>query len=308
MLRVEALRKRYGAAVAVDGISFVVEPGEVFGLLGPNGAGKTTAIECILGLRRADEGQIEIGGCDALAHRSSVRAMLGAQLQSTALPDKITVREALRLFATFHRSDSRVEEWIDKLGLREKAGARFESLSGGQRQLLGLGLAMISEPRLLVLDEPSAGLDPGMRRTFFELVREARSGGAAVLLSTHHLAEAERLCDRLAVLERGRMLATGRPRDLIDGAALRTSLIFSLDGTLAEPALRGMVGVTEVRRIGEQWSLRTADPNQTLLALTRQALAGGVDLLELEVRRPTLEDYFFHLTGRSWPDEEDPAA
>ncbi len=225
-LAVDGLERRYGAVMAVDGISFQVAAGEVFGLLGPNGAGKTTTLECILGLVRPDAGQIEI---ESDVDPARARAKVGAVLQATGLPDKITPREALTVFGAFYPAPLGAQTLLERFGLVEKADAAFDTLSGGQKQRLALALAFAGNPRLLLLDEPTTGLDPQMRREVQDHIAGMREEGRAVLLATHDMAEAERLCDRIAVIAQGRIVATGAPRDLIaaSGAATLEDMILT---------------------------------------------------------------------------------
>jgi ABC-2 type transport system ATP-binding protein len=215
----QGLTRRYGAVTAVDGISFAVGAGEIFGLLGPNGAGKTTTLECILGLGRPDAGRITICGQDARVDPRATRAKIGAVLQATGLQDKITPREALDLFRTFYPGPADSGALLERFGLREKQDAAYDTLSGGQKQRLALALAFVGDPQVFVLDEPTAGLDPQMRREVQDHVRAMKDAGRAVLLATHDMDEAERLCDRLAVIAGGRIVASGTPRELIYGAA-----------------------------------------------------------------------------------------
>ena len=224
VLAVHGLARRYGAVKAVDGISFEVSAGEVFGLLGPNGAGKTTTLESILGLVRPDAGRIAIEG---EAGPAKVRDKLGAVLQATGLPDKITPREALTVFGAFYPAPRTPQMLLERFGLVEKADATFDALSGGQKQRLALALAFVGNPRLLLLDEPTTGLDPQMRREVQDHIAGMREEGRAVLLATHDMAEAERLCDRIAVIAGGRIIATGTPRELIaaSGAATLEDMI-----------------------------------------------------------------------------------
>jgi ABC-2 type transport system ATP-binding protein len=225
-LAVHGLERRYGAVKAVDGIGFEVVAGEVFGLLGPNGAGKTTTLESILGLVRPDAGRIEIEGN---ADPARMRAKVGAVLQATGLPDKITPREALMVFGSFYPAPLDSQTLLERFGLTEKADAAFDTLSGGQKQRLALALAFVGNPRLLLLDEPTTGLDPQMRREVQDHIAAIREEGRAVLLATHDMAEAERLCDRIAVIAQGRVLVTGAPRDLIAafGAATLEEMILA---------------------------------------------------------------------------------
>jgi ABC-2 type transport system ATP-binding protein len=214
-IAVRNLARRYGAVQAVDGVSFEVAAGEIFGLLGPNGAGKTTVVESILGLIRADEGGIEICGIDARAQPRRAREKIGAVLQATGLQDKITPREALDAFAAFYPAPLQSGELLERFGLREKQSTTYENLSGGQKQRLALALAFVGDPQVLVLDEPSTGLDPQMRRDVQDHIRAMKDARRAVLLTTHDMAEAEKLCDRIAVIASGRIVVTGSPRALI---------------------------------------------------------------------------------------------
>ena len=217
-IAVQGLTRRYGAVTAVDGISFDLNAGEIFGLLGPNGAGKTTTLECILGLNRPDAGRIEICGVDARTDPRAARARIGAVLQATGLQDKISPREALDLFRSFYSRPLATDVLIDRFALREKQDAAYDTLSGGQKQRLALALAFVGDPHVFVLDEPTAGLDPQMRREVQGHIRAMKDAGRAVLLATHDMDEAERLCDRLAVIAGGRIVATGTPKDLIAGS------------------------------------------------------------------------------------------
>jgi ABC-2 type transport system ATP-binding protein len=211
---VKDLSRRFGAVQAIDHIGFEVAAGEIFGLLGPNGAGKTTTLECILGLTAPDEGRVEICGVDALRSPRLAREKIGAVLQTTGLQDKITPREALDLFAAFQPAPLKTGPLLQRFGLAEKAGAAFESLSGGQKQRLALALAFVGEPQALLLDEPTAGLDAQMRRDVQDHIRALKDNGRAVLLATHDMQEAEKLCDRIAVIAQGRIVAMGTPHEL----------------------------------------------------------------------------------------------
>jgi len=214
-ISVQGLTRRYGAMMAADGISFEVGAGEIFGLLGPNGAGKTTTLECILGLNRPDAGRITICDEDVLGNPRAAQAKVGAVLQATGLQDKITPREALDLFHSFYSKPVATDVLIDRFGLGEKQGAAYDTLSGGQKQRLALALAFVGDPQVFVLDEPTVGLDPQMRREVQDHIRAMRDMGRAVLLATHDMDEAERLCDRLAVIAGGRIVASGTPQELI---------------------------------------------------------------------------------------------
>jgi ABC-2 type transport system ATP-binding protein len=212
---VQGLSHRYGGVQAVDGVSFDVAAGEIFGLLGPNGAGKTTTLECILGLTAPDEGCIEIASIDARANSRAARARTGAVLQATGLQDKITPREALDLFAAFYPAPLKTADLLSRFGLIEKADAAFETLSGGQKQRLALALAFVGNPQVLVLDEPTTGLDPQIRREVQDHIQALKDDGRAILLATHDMEEAARLCDRVAIIAGGKIAATGAPRQLM---------------------------------------------------------------------------------------------
>lgn len=214
-ITVHGLKHRYGGVEAVYGISFEVAAGEIFGLLGPNGAGKTTTLESILGLIAPDEGRIDICGINARVDLRAAHARTGAVLQATGLPDKITAREALDLFATFHAAPLNTADLLRRFGLTEKASAQFDTLSGGQKQRLALALAFVGNPQVLVLDEPTTGLDPQMRRDVQDHIQAMKDTGRAILLATHDMEEAARLCDRIAVIARGRIVATGAPLELM---------------------------------------------------------------------------------------------
>ncbi|QAY64156.1 ABC transporter ATP-binding protein [Xylanimonas allomyrinae] len=223
-IQVRNLRKAYPTKVAVADVSFDVRAGEIFGVLGPNGAGKTTTVECVAGLRQADGGQITVLGVDPQAHPEAVRARVGIQFQEIQLRDKITVREALAMFAAFHADPADVDNLIAMLGLTDKAHARFKTLSGGQKQRVSIALALIGKPDVAILDEMTTGLDPQARRDVWDAIRAVRDARTTVLLVTHFMEEAERLCDRLVLLDAGRVVAEGTPADLIAATPEATSL------------------------------------------------------------------------------------
>jgi len=231
-LTVTGLSRGYGAIQAADGIRFEIAAGEVFGLLGPNGAGKTTTIECVLGLVRPDSGSVQVCGIDALAQPQVARAKMGAVLQATGLPDKITPREALEVFGAFYPAPLKSDALLDRFGLREKQGAAYDTLSGGQKQRLALALAFVGDPQLLVLDEPATGLDIQMRRELHDHIREMKAASRAILLATHDMDEAAQLCDRIAVIASGRIVATGTPAELIVGGGSLEDVILTLTGGL----------------------------------------------------------------------------
>jgi ABC-2 type transport system ATP-binding protein len=217
-LEIIGLRKRYGQKVAVDDLSLRVNEGEIFGILGPNGAGKTTTVECAEGLRRPDSGSVRVFGIDPYRDRAAARQLVGVQLQESQLPDKITVAEAIELYASFYRRHADPEALMHRLGLEEKRRTRFRKLSGGQKQRLSIALALVGSPRLVVFDELTTGLDPAARRQSWKLVEELRAEGVTVLLVTHYADEAERLCDRVALIQAGRIAACGRPQEIIEAS------------------------------------------------------------------------------------------
>jgi ABC-2 type transport system ATP-binding protein len=302
-LSVKDLVKSYGPVQAVRGLSFEVRAGEIFGLLGPNGAGKTTTLECAIGLRVPDAGAITLVGVDALRYPRRVKQRIGVTLQATALPDKVTPREALRLFASFYRDPVPVEDLIRRFSLAEKAGAKFETLSGGQKQRLAIALAMINDPDVLFLDEPTAGLDPQSRRELHEVIRQTRAAGKTVVLTTHYIEEAQQLCDRLAVVDHGRVIATGTPAELIATAKSPPHVRFTTTRAPEVERLRGLADVTSASVEGASATLHTTHPGHTIVDLVNW-LQGDPqnELVELQIHKPSLEDVFIELTGRSIRD------
>jgi ABC-2 type transport system ATP-binding protein len=302
---VAGLAKRYGATDAVADISFDVPAGCIFGLLGPNGAGKTTTLECLLGLRCPDLGAIHIHGIDALADPTRAKLLTGAQLQAAALQDKLTPRQALDLFAAFYPNPYASAELLARFDLADKADAPFSTLSGGQRQRLFLALALVNRPSLLVLDEPTAGLDPQARRTLRALIADFRAEGRTVLLSTHDLEEAAQLCDRVAIVDRGRLIANAPPADLIARSQAPSRITLRTAPLLPEPVVRGLPELVNAIPADEAWILETSAPSRLLAAIVRRADEAGAELIDFQLRRPTLEDVFIELTGRPWPQATD---
>jgi len=291
------LVKSYGSIRGVDGVSFSVSEGEIFGLLGPNGAGKTSLLECALGLREADGGSVRIGGLDAREHPREVKLRIGAVLQSTALQDAITAREALELFGEFYPNGVPAERLLERFGLMEKAGAPFETLSGGERQRLALALAFVNDPKLLFLDEPTSGLDPQVRRELHEDIRRFRAEGRSVLLTTHYIEEAHALCDRIAILHRGRIVAMGRPDELVGRSASCTRVIVQAAKGLDAGTVGGLAGVIAAAEVEGKLVVETQDTGRTIIELVQYLGRTGNELMDLQVRKPSLEDVFIELTG-----------
>lgn len=294
---VQNLRKRYGTVEAVRGLGFEIQDGEIFGLLGPNGAGKTTTIECLLGLTVPDEGHIEVCGLDARRQPREVREKIGATLQATALQDRITPREALGLFGAFYRRRIEPDALLDRFSLTAQADVGVETLSGGQKQRLALALAFVNDPELIFLDEPTAGLDAQSRRGLHEEILRMRDDGRTVLLTTHYLDEAEQLCDRLAIVDRGRIVATGSPRALVAQSSRRQTIRFQTSVPVPADALAIIPGVERAVVDGVSATLHTDTPGATLAAVTTMLEAQGIAIDELHMQKASLEDVFVDLTS-----------
>ena len=293
---VSSLTKRYGSRTAVEGVGFEVAAGEIVGLLGPNGAGKTTILECLSGLRQPDGGSVTVDGVDALAQPARARLRLGVVLQATALQDRITPREALRLFGAFYPAAVAPGALLARFSLTEKADAPYESLSPGQKQRLALALAFVHEPDVLLLDEPTAGLDPQSRRELHREIQRLRAEGRTVLLSTHALDEAHLLCDRLAILRGGRIVATGRPEELIARNPALPVVILRTAAPVPLAPLRALAGVSAVEPLGDGVRFQVAHVGHAVAAVVGLLERDGNELLDLRVSRPSLEDAFVELT------------
>ena len=294
VIEVTDLRKSYGGRPVVDGGSFAVEEGEIFGILGPNGAGKTTTVECVEGLRVPDGGRIRVAGLDPVADHAKVAQALGAQLQQSEIQAKLTVREALELYAAFYPRPADWRPLAERLGLTDKLGTRFGKLSGGQQQRLFIALALIGGPRIVVLDELTTGLDPRARRDTWQLIEDVRASGVTVLLVTHFMEEAQRLCDRIAVIDKGRVAALDTPAGLIHRSAGATVISFTPSAPLDERELAALPALASIEHQNGRLTLsgtdETVDAVLTLLARHR------VTAHQLRVVDATLDDAFLDLT------------
>ena len=296
---VEDLQKSYGELRAVDGLSFTVERGEVFGLLGPNGAGKTTTVEILIGLRERDGGRVQVTGYDPAQEGDAVKAQIGVQLQQTELFPLLSVEEILGLFASFYRDSKPVAELLELVGLEERRKAKYRHLSGGQKQRLSLALTVINDPTLVFLDEPTTGLDPQARRALWDIVEQMRQQGKTVLLTTHYMEEAEVLCQRVAIIDHGKILALGTPRDLVDEFVPERAIEIALaDGTDAS-RLKGLPGVTRVVSENGSAAIFTTNIRETMASLLQEFDRSAESFDSLRIQRGTLEDVFLHLTGRN---------
>ena len=302
ILQVENLVKRYGDVEAVRGVSFSVEQGEVFGLLGPNGAGKTSTVEVLEGLRVPDGGKISVCGLDPQKNPIALKNEIGATLQATSLPDKVRVIEAIRMFAGFYKYSRNVDDLLRRFGLEEKRNAFYGDLSGGQKQRLALAMALVNDPKVLFLDEPTAGLDPQVRREIYDIIAELRREKKTIVLTTHYIEEAERLCDRVAIVDHGKVIAMGSPRELKQKSE-HTSRI---EARFAKPAsngtLKNLDGVNDALEVNGAYVLHCQKTAPAIVALVKHLEAESNELVTLEISTPSLEDVFIELTGRRLRD------
>jgi ABC-2 type transport system ATP-binding protein len=305
-LRVRNLRKVYKDVVAVDGLELEVRLGECFGLLGPNGAGKTTTVEICEGLIAPDSGEVEVLGMRWNSDAEQLRQRLGIQLQDTQLSEKLTVLETVRLFRSFFRQGPETSEVIALVQLEEKRKSRVGSLSGGQKQRLALACALVGDPDFLFLDEPTTGLDPQARRQLWDLIEQFKLAGRTILLTTHYMDEAERLCDRVAIMDHGRRIALGTPRELIASIGAEQLVEFSAGSAakaLDVPALRRIEGIRDVRTENGNVCMQVTELHRAVPSLLDELARQGVSLTELRTHSATLEDVFVTLTGRHLRDE-----
>jgi len=294
---VEHLQKSYEDLKAVDDVSFEVYSGEIFGMVGPNGAGKTTTIEIIEGLRKADSGSARVLGMDPTQSREELAERVGVQLQQSALPPRLRVVEALELFGSFYRQQADGKELLKRLGLEDKLNAPYAKLSGGQQQRLFICMALLNKPELVFFDELTTGLDPQARRSMWGLVQEIRQGGATIFLTTHFMEEAERLCDRVLILDHGKVVALDTPEALVGGLGVEKRLVFTLPEEQALPSLDGLPAVSRVERSGSRvivYGQGRRFASSVVVALEDE----GVDLVDLRTEQANLEDVFLKLTGR----------
>jgi ABC-2 type transport system ATP-binding protein len=302
VIDVRELHKAYGQTRAVDGITFAIDRGEVFGLLGPNGAGKTTTVEILEGLRSPDAGAATVLGIDVARHPDALKERIGVSLQTAALYPKLTVTEILDLFRSFYRQSRPTAELVELLDLGEKRSTRTQELSGGQRQRLAVALSLVNDPELVFLDEPTTGMDPAARRSLWDIVRGLKGEGRSVLLTTHYMEEAEVLCDRIAIMDHGRILETGTVDELVSRRFRERAIQFDIVAGLDEAQLAAMPGVTSVKAEDHQVLLYTNDVPATIGALLDATESIGAEAENLAVRRATLEDVFLDLTGRALRD------
>ncbi len=303
-VRVDGLVKRFGSLIAVDDVSFSVRKGEIFGILGPNGAGKTTTLEIVEGLQKPTQGHVEVLGMNVLEEPAKVKAKIGVQLQSSAYHDHLTLKEILALLGTFYPNRASPGSLLERVGLSDKGGSKLNQLSGGQRQRFTVAASLVNSPELVILDEPTTGLDPQARRNVWALVQEIHQQGATVVLTTHYMEEAETLCHRLAIMDRGRLVAVDTPGDLINrlGGAYIVKLVVA--GPLTEPQAASLNGSVEVVQAleGNAYLLRLRNTPTALGTILDEIVRSDISLEHLEVTPVTLEDVFLELTGNELRD------
>jgi len=296
VIQTEGLRKQYGELTALKGIDLAIEAGGVIGLLGPNGAGKTTLVEILEGLRLPTEGRVSVLGLDPTKDPRALKERLGVQLQSTSIAQELTPVETLKLYSSFYEKSLPVFEVLERVGLADKAKSTTRTLSGGQKQRLALGMALINDPELVILDEPTTGLDPMARRGVHDIVREIKKRGRSVILTTHYIEEAELLCDRVIMIRAGEIVADGTPFDLIGRAAGVSTLWIEVDGAL-DPTPLLNTGAELQGREGAHYRFTTPNPTAAILALGEILKAQNLTLIDLRLKRPTLEDVYLELVG-----------
>jgi ABC-2 type transport system ATP-binding protein len=297
VVEVKELVKRYSNIAAVDGVSFEVHEGEIFGMVGPNGAGKTTTIECIEGLRNPDGGSVSVLGMDPRREGYALREQIGIQLQESALPDRINIREAMEMFASFYPRSVDWEVLLEQLGLSEKRKSFFAKLSGGQKQRLFIALALINDPEIVFLDELTTGLDPKARRSIWELVKGIRDRGKTVFLTTHFMEEAERLCNRVAIVDQGKIVALDTPSNLIRSLGSEYRVVFSVSGELEKGRFEKIPSVKKIEQVDDQVTIQGKEEG-LLSGIVNVLESGRIKFRDLRTEQPTLEDVFLTLTGK----------
>lgn len=298
MIEVDGLVKRYDKHIAVNKVKFKVSGGEVFGLLGPNGAGKTTTIEMLVGLRKPDEGTARLAGFDIRKQIGKVKEVIGVQLQSTSLFELLTVQEIMEMYASFYPSHVSISDLIEEVLLTEKKKDRIKYLSGGQKQRLAIALAIIHDPKIIFLDEPTTGLDPQARRTLWDIIEKLKARGKTIVLSTHYMDEAHVLCDRIGIMDQGELIALDTPSALVKSLQSDSAVEFSLLHHVDASFLHSLQGVKQVSNRNERYVLYTDSIQWTLTDLIQQASKQNINLQDLQTRTATLEDVFIHMTGR----------
>ena len=295
---VKDLKKSYGEIRAVDGLSFEVEDREIFGILGPNGAGKTTTLEMIETIREPDSGKILVNGMHARKDARSIKEIIGVQLQTTVFFDNLTVWETIDLFASFYHNHIDTDSLLELVGLKEKAGAMLDELSGGQHKRVSIALALVNDPLIVFLDEPTTGLDPQARRNVWDIVGQLRDRKKTVVITSHYIEEAEYLCNRVAVMDHGRIIALGTPDELINECSPESNISFRLDPPLDEQIVSQITGVTSVRESNGGYAVATKTPQETLIGIFTAAYENKTIADDVSMKRATLEDVFLKITGR----------
>lgn len=298
IIEVDSISKSYGKLKAVDQLSFSTHRGEIFGLLGPNGAGKTTTLEMIEGLRIPDSGNIYVNGYDVRRDLTKVKQIIGVQLQSTSLYNKIKVGEAIELFGNYYKQRRSVDELLQLVSLEDKRTTYHQDLSGGQKQRLALAITLVNDPQIVFLDEPTTGLDPQARRNLWDIISKMKSEEKTIIITTHYMEEAEKLCDRIAIMDYGKILAQGTPTELIAQLRVSSCVEFSSNGFVHSDEFEKLPSVTKALRKGGQVELFSDDPQETLLSLMEYSERENIEIKDLHIRKATLEDLFLELTGR----------
>ncbi len=298
-VEVKDLTKKYGNLVAVNKISFAIEEGEIFGILGPNGAGKTTTLEMIEGLRKPDGGSIKVCGIDATGKNDAVKELIGVQLQTSSLYDRIKVAEVIELFGSYYSKSISVDQILDELSLIEKSNSYVESLSGGQKQRLALALALVNDPKIVFLDEPTTALDPQARRNAWEIIEGLSRKGKTIILNTHYMEEAERLCERVGIMDHGQIIALDSPANLITKQNLDSAVEFTSTNGTGKEFFEKLPQVTKVTQEGQRFILHTSQAFRLLTELVHLTEQGELHLENISTRSATLEDVFLDLTGRN---------